>query len=286
MAVGEQVIQAKDGTSLHVTQFHCKDPKAQVLLVHGYLEHSLRYVEFAQALNKSNISVTFFDVRGHGSSGGPPGQINRWEDYLSDLHDIRTTLLPPNKVDTFLLGHSNGGLIVLDYILQGCGKKYLKGIKGAILTNPFLELPYSLANPIKRAAGKWLGGAIPSLPIPAGVTGDKVTSCPIKQEEHRNDPKNQFFARGSWACETIVAQARVKELAGSKSIDFPILYVIGEIDTVACPEINQQVAAQLKSEDKTILFRKGEKHEVINEVNREELYCAISQWVLDRSSKH
>lgn len=284
MAIGEQLIQTKDGTSLHITQYHCKNPKAQVLVVHGYLEHSLRYVDFAQSLNKSSISVTLFDVRGHGSSGGPRGLVNKWEDYLSDLDDVRTTLLPPNKVDTFLLGHSNGGLIVLDYILQGSGKKNVSGIKGVILSNPFLEPFESLVNPIKKAVGRLLGGAIPSLSMPSGISAENVTSCPKKQEEHRNDPSIQSDVKAGWASEGLIAQARVQQIAGEKSIDFPILYVIGESDTVASPIVSQKIAKQLKSEDKTIIVRPGEKHEVLNEIKREELFDTIGKWVLDKSS--
>ncbi|CAJ1969218.1 unnamed protein product [Cylindrotheca closterium] len=281
--VAEQVIQGKDGTNLHVRQFHCKEPKAQLIILHGYLEHCMRYVEFAEFLNKSAISVTLFDMRGHGTSGGKKASLDKWDDYLTDVDAVRTTLLP--NVDTFLLGHSNGGLLLLDYILQGSGTEHdLSGIKGVILSNPYCEPSETLANPIKKAVGKFFGAMVPDLSIPSALSAEVLTSCPIKQEEHRNDPLNQKNAKAGWAAEGLRAQARVQQIAGSKTIAFPVLYVIADADVVASVKVNKKVSSELKAEDKTILIREGEKHEVLNEVNREELFETIANWILDKSA--
>jgi len=279
---GEQNIQAKDGTNLHVRQFHCKDPKAQLLVLHGYLEHCMRYVEFAEFLNKSSIAVTLFDFRGHGTSGGKRAMVNKWEDYLSDVDVIRTTLLP--NVDAFLLGHSNGGLVLLDYILQGSGKDHLNGIKGAIISNPYVGPSETCANPIKKAVGRLFGTVMPNLSIPAALAAEVLTSDPVKQEEHRNDPQNQANAKAGWASEGIKAQDRVQKAARTATIAFPILFVMSDGDVVASVKVNKRVSEQLQAEDKTILIREGEKHEVLNEVNREELFDTISKWILDKSA--
>ena len=69
-ATGEQVIQSKDGTPLFVKQYHAEKPVAQVLILHGYLEHCGRYEEFGTYLSAHGISAMTFDLRGHGRSGG------------------------------------------------------------------------------------------------------------------------------------------------------------------------------------------------------------------------
>ena len=99
---GEQFIQSNDGTQLYIKQFHPERPKGQVLILHAYLEHCLRYTEFAEYLNSKNISVTLYDFRGHGRSGGKRALIGKWNDYEDDLEAVRSTL--NSKLPTFLLG--------------------------------------------------------------------------------------------------------------------------------------------------------------------------------------
>jgi acylglycerol lipase len=283
MAIGEQLIRSDDGTGIHVTQYHCKDPKAQVLLLHGYLEHSKRYKEFAEYLNLQSISATVFDLRGHGSSGGDRAYLDDWEKYHSDLEAVRSTLLPSDKLPTFLLGHSTGGLIILDYILRRTSTDdALVGIK-VILISPYTE-PSEKLNPLKKFAARLFGAILPNLPIPAGLTAEELTSCPQKQQEHKEDRQILAIARAGWAAECMNAQERVQKLVETVPINIPLLFIYGDEDPVACPKINEKVAQKLQSMDKTILRRKGEKHELLNEIKRKELFEVISKWILKKAS--
>jgi len=279
--IGEQQITSVDGTLLFVKQFHAENPKAQVLVSHGYLEHCLRYTEFAEHLNAKGISVTVYDLRGHGSSHGDRAYLDKWEDYHFDLDAVRSTLFPLDQLPTFLLGHSTGGLITLDYMLQN--PKALAGLKGAITISPYVEPSESL-NPLKIGAAKLFGTLAPNLPIPSGLDSSELTSDPVKQQEHREDTNIQKNARAGWASRTLGAQARVKKLVETTEIPLPVLFLYGDADPVASPVVNESVANKLKCEDKTVLLRKGEKHELLNEINREELYGVIANWIDERRS--
>ena len=53
------------------------------------------------------------DLRGHGRSEGRRGHVSRFENYYLDLESARA--LGNDNLPSFMLGHSLGGLLVLDY---------------------------------------------------------------------------------------------------------------------------------------------------------------------------
>ena len=84
-----------DGTRLLVRRWSAaNDPWAQMLLVHGLAEHSGRYERTGGLLAKAGIDVTAFDLRGHGGSGGPRGDVEDWTDYLDDIADLLQRSVP------------------------------------------------------------------------------------------------------------------------------------------------------------------------------------------------
>lgn len=275
---GEQFILSGDGTQLYIKQLHAVQPKAQVLILHGYLEHCLRYAEFAEYLNRHGISVTTFDFRGHGKSGGDRPVLRQWDEYEQDLEAVRATLNP--KFPTFVLGHSNGGLCVLHYFLTHSDHSF-KHLKGIILTNPYVEatnaVPW-ISLGIIHALGHWF----PKLKVPSHLKADDLTSDPVKQKEHDEDENCQPDASIGWASQGLKAQKRVKQLVNKTPLHFPVLYVYSTNDKVANPKVVQRVGESLQSKDKTVIRREGEEHEVLNETKRLETYEIISRWVLER----
>ena len=273
---GEQFIQSTDGTQLYVKKFQAVAPaKAQLLILHGYLEHCLRYTEFGEYLAKNHrISVTVYDFRGHGKSGGDRPVINRWEEYEEDFETVRSTMEP--NLPLFVLGHSNGGLTVLHYFLS----HEIKGVQGVVVTNPYVEatdtVPFFVLF-IVHALGRYL----PKLKVPSNLKAKDLTSCPVKQEEHSKDSQVQNNASIGWASRALKAQARVRDWAGTKAFPAPLLYIYSTHDKVANPMTVKTVGEMLQSEDKTIICREGEEHEVLNEVKREETYEAIGSWILE-----
>jgi alpha-beta hydrolase superfamily lysophospholipase len=282
-ATGEQVISSKDGTLIYVKQFNAADPKAQVLVNHGYLEHCLRYTDFAEHLSqKKDISVTVFDYRGHGKSKGARGYLDDWQDYINDMNAARSTLLP--TLPTFLLGHSNGGLVVLDALLQQ-DEEISKTLKGVVVLSPYVA-PNHAVPWIKIFASKVLGKYFPSITVPADLTAAEVTNCPQKQKEHDEDSVLLNKATVGWALQTMTAQERMQTMvleedAGKLSI--PLLFAYAGADQVSNPKINEEIADKLQATDKTVIKREGEQHEILNEVNRMELFDIIADWILKRA---
>uniref|UniRef100_A0A7S4JRL3 Serine aminopeptidase S33 domain-containing protein n=1 Tax=Odontella aurita TaxID=265563 RepID=A0A7S4JRL3_9STRA len=281
-APGEKVIQSSDGTDIFVKQFVADSPKAQILLTHGYLEHCLRYQEFAEYMIGKGISVTVYDCRGHGRSGGARAFIDSWEDYAADFEAVRSTIHPPDELSTFVMGHSMGGLVTLDYHLRaasdGC---FPDDVKGIILSSPYLkpakELPY-----MKVLLGKVFGRVMPSITIPSGLKEEDLMNDPQKQKEHKDDPLVLKDATAGWALQCMIAQERAQKLAEAVTLPVPVLFSYGAADPVASPDMNKEVGEKLRVEDKTVLRREGDLHEPLNETKREELFETIANWVTER----
>ena len=281
MVTGEQFIQSDDGTQIYVKQFMADHAKAQLLLLHGYLEHCNRYCEFAEYLNSQHhISVTAYDFRGHGKSGGARPVLKKWKEYEQDLEAVLCTMQP--NLPTFVFGHSNGGLTTLNYFLgRSADDPHVKNLKGAVLTNPYVEatdaIPWMILG-VVHTLGRWF----PGLKVPSNLKAEELTSDPIKQKEHDEDELNQPSASIGWASQALKAQDRVKKMAGSSVFPLPILYIYSTEDKVANPKAVETIGEKLQAEDKTLIRREGEEHEVLNEVKRLEVYKTIGEWILER----
>ena len=280
-ATGEQYVNSKDGTSIFIKSYNVENPKAQLLVVHGFLEHCLRYDEFAQAMCYSGISVTLFDYRGHGKSSGDRAYCDNWNSYSEDLEAAMSTLLPNKDVPTFVLGHSNGGCIVMNYLLdnpQICKDKF----QGVLLSSPFFA-PADQLGWVKKAVAKTVGYYFPSLRLPADLKVEKLTSDKEKQKEHDEDSVNLADFSAGWAFQGMATQEKIQKaiLEDSVEVEVPIFFAYSTADQVADGTKNGEIADALKASDKTVLPMEGE-HEILNEVKREDLYEKVSQWILSK----
>ena len=94
----------------------CKPPGAVLVIVHGLAEHAGRYDYVTRKLNENEISVTGFDLRGHGRSGGLRGNNDDPDKFLKDTDLVARLALKENQgKPVFMLGHSLGGLIAAGY---------------------------------------------------------------------------------------------------------------------------------------------------------------------------
>ena len=93
--------------------------KGVVIIVHGLGGHSSKYSNLVNHLVDRDFAIYAFDQRGHGRSPGQRGYINSWAELRADL-DIFLKLVRRETEDCprFLLGHSLGAAVVLEYGLR------------------------------------------------------------------------------------------------------------------------------------------------------------------------
>lgn len=139
-----------DGYSLSLAVFPSKNPKANVLVIHGMQEHKERYEGFASFLQEHGYNVVTSDLRGHGSNAPKLSHIADKDGDKLILQDQRkiTEYIEerfPN-LPIYILGHSMGTMITRT-LLQTDSKKYAKvALSGYVNPNPAGGVAVALGN--------------------------------------------------------------------------------------------------------------------------------------------
>ena len=118
--------------------------KATLAIVHGFGEHSGRYGNVVDWFVPRGYGVCAFDMRGMGRSPGQRGHINDWEELREDTRAfLRWSRVQVPDAPLFLLGHSQGGLIALEFAQNGA-----QGLAGVIASA--ISMPVSRNRGFKR----------------------------------------------------------------------------------------------------------------------------------------
>jgi pimeloyl-ACP methyl ester carboxylesterase len=88
-----------------------QEGKPTLILVHGGLDHARNWDWVARAL-RENFHVYALDLRGHGNSAWAPGALYSVAEHVLDLSALADVI---NNFPIYLIGHSLGGFIVLQY---------------------------------------------------------------------------------------------------------------------------------------------------------------------------
>jgi lysophospholipase len=268
------------GTQIYFQEWTCLDPKALVLLIHGVGEHSGRYSEFAQALNKAGISVYAFDLEGFGRSEGRSGHIDQFSYYSQDVKLIIDRITRDSKIKKplFLLGHSLGALISLQtlYIYDNCN------LAGLILCGPPFKLNLSAAAWYHKVT-QVLSSILPVLTIQEkSIEINMLTHDETKKAEFLRDPYRHYRRTFKFMREFFKTQKMASLFCDALSV--PVLIVQGGEDTVIDIRKVQEFYSAISVEDKTLVIYPGMYHEVLNELDRVRVYSDLIKWISDRSN--
>ncbi len=88
-----------------------QEGKPALILVHGGLDHARNWDWVARAL-REDFHVYALDLRGHGNSAWAPGALYSVAEHVLDLSALADVI---NDFPIYLIGHSLGGFIVLQY---------------------------------------------------------------------------------------------------------------------------------------------------------------------------
>ena len=93
-----------------------ENPKGTIILSHGFVEYGAHYGTFAQKVMASGYNCFRYDERGHGRSSAPLGDVQHFQDYVSDLDCcVDWVLTSQRDLPVFTLGFSLGGMITMLY---------------------------------------------------------------------------------------------------------------------------------------------------------------------------
>ena len=269
----EDRIITSDGLSLfRQSWLPEKAVRADVVVVHGFAEHSGRYAWMAEQLNRHGAAVHMIDLRGHGRSDGPRCFVRRWNDYLSDV-DVLVDAVRRNESGRplILMGHSMGGLIATCWCIARQPQ-----LDGLVLSAPELRLRADLHPWLRRVAGV-AGWLTPWLRVVRMGFGN-ISRDPEVVARVRADP---LVFHGRFPARTAAEMARAMRLAeaGRESIRPPLLVLHGTADRVCDPAGSRDLCRHAQSPTKTLHLYEGLYHEVLSEPERGQVMTDILNWL-------
>jgi alpha-beta hydrolase superfamily lysophospholipase len=273
MQHNEVTFPGHDGLELYCQSWLPNDaPKASLIIVHGLGEHSGRYRHLVDALVSNGYSVHAFDHRGHGRSPGQRGFVRHFSEFRRDINSFIRHLDRRKQLDRplFLMGHSLGGLIVLDAVSQG-----LSGIDGIIVSAPALDA--GAISPFLIAASKVLSRVWPTLSVKTGLDVSGISRDPDVLAARSNDPLVHGLGTPRLATESTNTMLACFE--NVDQIQVPVLMIHGTSDRITSPQNSRRFFDDITHTDKTYIAYDGGYHESHNDRHHLQVTADIVQWL-------
>lgn len=251
------------------------ETRAAVCLVHGLGEHIGRYDHVAHAFNRTGIALLGTDLRGHGNSEGKRGHVPTFGTWLDDLfQSLEKTRAEFPNVPLFLYGHSLGGMVVLDYVLER--KPELAGV---IASAPLLKLAFEPPRG-QQLVLKLLNALHLQPAVPSGLVDTNLSRDLNVVRAYRNDPLTHGKITPALAGGMLAAGQWCLEHAGE--LNTPCLLLHGAADRITSPEATRHFASKVSSDCKLEIWP-GLFHEPHNEPEKDSVHQCITRWILERA---
>jgi alpha-beta hydrolase superfamily lysophospholipase len=249
------------------------EPRAVVQVQHGLAEHAARYRRFAEALAAAGYLVYAPDARGSGRTAagrygdwGPDG----WPGWVDDLARLNARIRRDNPaLKLALFGHSMGSFASQQYVLDHSGDidalvlsgtTEVSGLADMLDTDEPADLSAFNAPFVNRTGYEWLSR-----------DEDEV-------DKYVADEACGFVSARLVGIGTLTQAADPQRLAGIRK-DLPVLLVSGTDDPLAGGGAAVElVAARYRDSgirDVQVRLYPGARHEVLNEINRDEVTADI-----------
>jgi alpha-beta hydrolase superfamily lysophospholipase len=248
-------------------------PRAVLVVVHGYGEHSGRYGNVVDWFVPRGYAVYALDMRGHGRSAGKQGYVESYSEYRADVAaflDLVCSEEPDREV--FLLGHSQGGLTVLDYVLHDS-----TGLAGVVASGPVLCPPG--ISPVLLQLSRLLSNVWPGLTLTTGLDASALSRDRAVVDAYVNDPL--VHGKGTPRLSTEVMDTAEWTQSHASDMALPCLIVHGGADRLCAPEASRRFFENVTFADKEHIEYEGYYHEVFNDLGKEKVLADVEAW-LDR----
>jgi alpha-beta hydrolase superfamily lysophospholipase len=230
-------------------------PKAIILLVHGLVEHSGRYMNMVNFFVPKSYAVYGFDHIGHGKTPGQRTRVDKFTDFTDNIKIYFDHVQSWHQgLPIILFGHSMGGLISANYLLD-----YQDELSAAVLSGPPLILP----DIVSRTLGGLISKFVPWLGL-IRIDPNDVCRDQAVVQEYIDDPL-VYNGRISAKLLTEIVKGMQRINDEVSKIHLPLCMVPGGADKLADPAGSQMLYDKVSSQQKFIQIYDGLYHEVLNE---------------------
>ncbi len=245
--------------------------KAEIMIAHGLAEHGGRYSTLAERLIDKGYAIGVPDLSGHGRSGGYRGHIDSFSAYCDDLYCYHKSIAENSRKPVFLLGHSMGGVIALQYALL-----YQSSLCGLLLSAPCIKASMN-TTPLHLLAAELLSVLVPRM----GVTRLPAHFLSRDKEVLSAYIDDPLVHRGKISARlgTQLIKAGRSMPKRSAQIDLPMLILQGTADRLCAPQGSRLVYDSVSSADRTLKFYEGFFHEVFSEPGNEQVFTDVEMWL-------
>lgn len=274
----QDAFETSDGLRLFENRWIPEDdPTAVLVIVHGFTEHGGRYARAAAELNRHGYAVVAMDLRGHGRSEGERAFVQSFDQYLDDLDAqlVRLRRRWPDK-PLFLFGHSMGGTILIRLAMKRPETIERANVRGIVLSAPALQVADGLFPTLRRLAGL-VARVFPRLGV-VRLGSSKISRDPTAVADFQNDPlvfHDRFPVRTG--AELLAAFNDIQE--NPQALRLPFFLLQGTDDKVVCPRTCRRLISRAKSPDKELRIYEGFYHDLLHEIDREEVLQDIIDWL-------
>jgi alpha-beta hydrolase superfamily lysophospholipase len=259
----EADFQGSEGTVFY-RRWEPEGPPIRIVqIVHGYAEHGGRYAHVAEALAARGAVVYADDHIGHGRSDGERALIANFDHVLDDLHSLSEIARSEHPgIPLVLVGHSMGGLLSGRF-----GQRWPDEVSGLAFCGSVIG-DWQWARDVLDA---------PELPHvefdPLDVSRD-----PAAGASYAADPLvyHGQYKRGLLHAEVVALD---QFAANIDKLTMPVAVLHGTEDPFVPYERSVQAVQDMPTDNVTIHLYKGGRHEVLNEINRDEVISDLASWI-------
>lgn len=279
-----------------------KGVKGIVQLSHGMVEYIERYDDFARFLTTQGFVVIGNDHLGHGLTAGCDEDLgyfckkNKSATVVRDLHTVtRYAKSKYKNAPCFLYGHSMGSFMARRYImtfgnelagviLAGTGGQKKSVLMAGELAANALELTRGERYRSPFLAAESFKGYLDRIP-------DLKTNCDwltrdlsiIKKYEGDKFTSFTFTINGFKTLFEVLEFVQDKRNFERIPKDLPVFLIAGDADPVGdYSEGVKKVASEYRKvgiREVEMKIYPGARHELINEINRDEVYADVTEWL-------
>ena len=267
-----------------VTKIHAiewlpdRDIKGVLQICHGMVEYIDRYDEFAEFMSEHGYYVVGHDHLGHGKSIQTEADLGYFDErkgnqyVIGDIYQLQEmTRKKYPDVPYFMLGHSMGSFLLRQYLTM-----YAEGLAGVVIMGTGHQGMLTLC------AGRMICRII------AAFKGWKYRSTFVDNLSFGGF--NKKFTLGAYyqmfaGMKVLVRKGSMKRIPKT----LPVLFTAGSDDPVGAFGKNViRVYEKYKDagiKDVSIHLYKGDRHEILNEVDRQNVYQDILAWIEEKNRR-